>query len=437
MKYLWVGVLVISHFTPAFSMTAGENAVNEALARAWFEQAKSLGEADAGELWNMQVDGPMLFADPISRKIVANQPDAEGKLSESDGLWIGSLAEDVGIANYAVDWAGVRWTMVMWPLPDERYARGRLMMHECFHRIQDELGLPASNPSNNHLDERDGRIWLQMEWRALAEALLLNDPKRKGAIEDALIFRSLRHMKFEGAAESERELEMNEGLAEYTGYHLCGLPIEVLPDRVSIRLSEAQGQAGFVRNFAYVSGPAYGLLLDAYRTGWRGELSAVSDLGTMLAEAIGFTLPDHLEEEALRRVGRYEGERLIVRETERDHARQERVASYRARFMDGPILVLPLTENVNYTYNPNGLEAIDDAQTVYESLRVVDAWGILEVNGGALVARKDGHVDLVRVPAPGDLATKPIEGDGWTLRLNEDWRLTPGEREGDFTVEKQ
>jgi hypothetical protein len=419
-----------------FTVQAGADAINAQLARQWFQQARELGEADAGSLWGLPVYGPMLFADPDSRDVVANQADAEGKLREEEGVWVGTLPDEVGVANYAVEWAGVKWTMVMWPPPDERYARGRLMMHECFHRIQDDLELPAGNPSNNHLDTRDGRIWLQMEWRALAEALIQADHERQRATEDALVFRALRRSLFQGSAESERQLELNEGLAEYTGYRLCGLPLEVLPDRVSIRLGESQGQGGFVRNFAYASGPAYGLLLDAAHPPWRTELTATSDLGDMLAAVIGFEMPGELSQEAEKRAERYEGQRLIARETERDQQRQERLATYRARFFDGPVLTLPLSADVSYSFNPNGLEALDDTQTVYATLRVVDQWGILEVSSGALMVRKDGRVAEVRVPAPGNAAADPPAGDGWLLRLNEGWNIVAGEREGEFKVSK-
>ena len=412
--------------------------INAELARQWFEHARSLGEADAGELWGIQVHGPLVFADPTTRECVANQADAEGLLREESGVWVGSIPAEVGIANYALEWAGVKWTMVMWPLPEERYARGRLMMHECFHRIQDDLNLPAQNPDNSHLDSREGRIWLQMEWRALAEALIRTEPERKGAIEDALMFRLLRRSHFDGAAETERQLELNEGLAEYTGYRLCGLPLEVLPDRVSMRLIDAQGQSGFVRNFAYISGPAYGLLLDAVHPTWRTQVNAGSDLGDMLAGAVGFAPPDAASLASLtaERVNRYDGNSLIDRETERDRQRQERLAGYRARFIAGPVVTLPLGANVSYSFNPNGLEAIDDTQTVYSTTRVIDEWGILEVSaGGALVVRKDGRVVEVRVSAPSDVSNL-LQGDGWTLTLHEGWQLVPSERAGDYTARR-
>src|SRR4029079_12075047 len=96
--------------------------------------------------------------------------------------------------------------------------------HELWHRIQDQLGLPSSGASNDHLDTRDGRYWLQLEWRALAAALATSGPDEKRAITDAALFRTRRHRIFPGGADEERAMEMHEGLAEYTGVRLSGSP---------------------------------------------------------------------------------------------------------------------------------------------------------------------------------------------------------------------
>src|SRR5206468_6567383 len=79
---------------------------------------------------------------------------------------------------------------------------------------------------------------------------------------------------------------INEGLAEYTGYRLCGLPDWAVRDRVVLRLAEQEQQSTYVRNFAYASGPAYGLLLDDARPDWRRALKPSSDLASMLAAAM-------------------------------------------------------------------------------------------------------------------------------------------------------
>jgi hypothetical protein len=367
---------------------------------------------------------------------VTNEPDEQGLLDECDGVFVGTLPEEHLIANTASTWAGRTWTMLIWPLPQSRYARTRLLMHECFHRIQDDLGLPAANPDTNHLDTRDGRTWLRLEWRSLAEALIRRGEDRRQAVADALLFRAYRRSLLPGSAEPERALELNEGLAEYTGLVLCGWPRWILADRAAMRLEEDEAGDRFVRSFAYGSGPAYGILLDEADVHWRSDLDRESDLGRLLGSALELALPEDMAAEAQRRATAYDGRRVITQETERQQEHLLALARHKARFVDGPVLSLPLADGVRYSFNPHGLEALGDLGTVYSTTRVTDRWGILEVSGGALLSRgPDGMMSEARVPAPAAGQSGPvIEGDGWVLTLADGWRLVPGARPGDWTV---
>jgi len=49
-------------------------------AKRYFDDAKAASDADAGKLWGVRLYGPMMFADPQTRAVVANQADAEGTL---------------------------------------------------------------------------------------------------------------------------------------------------------------------------------------------------------------------------------------------------------------------------------------------------------------------------------------------------------------------
>ena len=173
----------------------------------------------------------MLFVDPETRAVVANQADREGSLKRQGNVFVGTLPDRVLIAGTVTTWAGVRWIMLPWPLPREQPERLRFLAHETWHRVHDQLGLPGANPTNAHLDTRDGRTWLQLEWRALEAALQHAGGERRRATEDALTFRAYRRQLFPGAAAEERALEMNKGPAEYTGVRLSR---DALSDRTSV-----------------------------------------------------------------------------------------------------------------------------------------------------------------------------------------------------------
>src|SRR5205814_7318041 len=103
-------LLVASHLHARTTMTTqpATQPIDPAEAKVAFDLAKSLSDRDAGKLWGRPLYGPMLLVDPATRFALANQADAEGKLSAIDGhpgLFAATLPDDIGIANTATRWA--------------------------------------------------------------------------------------------------------------------------------------------------------------------------------------------------------------------------------------------------------------------------------------------------------------------------------------------
>ena len=416
--------------------------IDPAKARQYFAEAKALSERDSAQLWKVPLCGPLLFVDPDTRYAVANQPDGEGKLKSLSGLFAGTAPAELGVANTATKWAGVDWTMVMWPLPQYKQPRMRLVMHECFHRVQSKIGLQMSDAQNGHLDSLEGRIWLQMEWRALEHAFWQQGEERKRDVADALYFRNYRRSLFPAAEANENAMETHEGMAEYTGFKLSTSSPEEYAVVVAAWLRSAPTRTpSYGRSFAYTSGPAYGGLLDAAGKNWRAALKPSDNLGQMLAAAYGVQVPATLDKaEAMRRAERYEGSEIVALETEREVKHQARIAAARKLFVDGPVLVLPAGPEFNNTYDPNAVLALDDKLTLYEGeiqLTVADQWGLLKTSEGVLLVRENGKIVRAQVPAPADPSKTPLTGKGWTLDLKPDWEAVPDARPGDFAVHKK
>jgi hypothetical protein len=376
----------------------------------------------------------MLFVDAETRAVVANRGDSKGMLTQKGTLFAGVWPIEMNISNTAIDWAGVKWTMIAWPLPEDRQDRARLMTHELYHRIQDQLGLPGSNPSNSHLDTREGRIWLQLEWRALERALMERGMGRRQAIRDLYIFRAFRQSLFSQVAAEEKALEINEGLAEYTGFKLSSSSEAEFALRAGCALRQARFKPTFVRSFAYLSGPAYGALLDQSGMNWRRGLRANDDLGSLILKAYATRQPQVSEQLALTRAANYNGNSLIATETERDNARQALLKKYRTRFLEQPVLILPVTDKMQYSFNPNNLIPFDENGTIYPTLRVSDAWGILEVTDGALMVRDGGRMARVLITRPSNLQERPLKDAGWKLQLNEGWEFGPADRKDSLVL---
>lgn len=93
---------------------------------------------------------------------------------------------------------------------------------------------------------------------------------------------------FPASVADERGQEVTEGLAAYTATVLAA---ESAADAIVGALDLLVGAetnaatASFVRTFAYVSGPAYGLLLDAVSPGWRKSIRNTDDLAILVMRA--------------------------------------------------------------------------------------------------------------------------------------------------------
>src|SRR6266852_4495225 len=110
-----------------------------------FEELRAMCARDGGRMWGVDLCGPTMIVDRQSRVVAANQPAPA------------TLPKEIGIANTAIAWNGVRWTMIVGPLPDDAFARRMLLAHESFHRVQPSLGFPVTQPGNAHLDSIEGR----------------------------------------------------------------------------------------------------------------------------------------------------------------------------------------------------------------------------------------------------------------------------------------
>lgn len=429
-------ILLILFFFTGQLVLAESPSIDLKIASRYFQETEELCKKNK-TLWNVPLYGPILFVDPESRMIVANQADKKGLLKAKDGVFLGVLPKEVTIANTAVDWAGNKWSMVKWPLPEERQPREQLITHELFHRIQSELGLITKEAQNKHLESKIGRIWLRLEWQALEKALYQEGIEQQKAIKDAIYFREYRRSLFNNSWIEENYLEINEGLAEYTGIKLSSKSPKEFAFIASYNLKQAHRKPSYTRSFAYASGPAYGCLLDRIIPSWKKSINKDSDLAKLLQTTLKINFASLSEKEAILRATNYDGEELIALETKRDLLYQERATKYLSQLVEKEIFIIPLGDKVSYSFNPNNLFVLENIGTVYPTMEVIDEWGILEVFDGALVFQENGKLTKLHITKPVDPVSKTLQGNGWKLDLKAGWKIVPAERNGDFKLEKE
>jgi hypothetical protein len=307
--------------------------------------------------------------------------------------------------------------------------RMEIFLHELFHGVQPQLGLMAPAQATEHLDAADGRYWLRLEWRALARALRESAAPRNLAVRDALAFRQARRLLYPASVEDERAQEITEGLAAYTGTVLAAQSAADATVGALDLLANAEAEESFVRTFAYKSGPAYGLLLDASSPGWTRRVRGTDDLGSLLRRALAVEPAT----DATASANRYGGAEVRASEEQREQERQGRLAELRRRFVDGPVLRIP--GGGNGMSNSLGAIVIPGIGTVYFGpFRASGIWGTLEAEQGVLVA-SDGS--FRRVPAPVRRDDGSFGGDGWTFKPGPGWVVREGARQGDYEVVRQ
>jgi hypothetical protein len=402
--------------------TAAAAQVDEQRAQEYFKEARALCERDGGRLWGVSLCAPMVIADRRTQTFATSQPAPEG-----------ARPRLLGLVNAPVQWGGATWAAYMWDDVAHRTPRERkeFFLHELFHGVQSQLGLMAPARATEHLDAMDGRYWLRLEWRALARALRESGEQRNLAVRDALAFRQARRLLYPASVEDERGQEITEGLAAYTGAVLAA---ESAADAIAGAIDlldnteKAALEASFVRTFAYMSGPAYGLLLDASSPGWTRGVRGTDDLGTLVMRALAVQPATDAKASATR----YGGAAIRASEQQREQQRQERLAELRRRFVDGPVLLIP---GGNHSYDTRGAAVIPGIGTVYFGpFRASGAWGTLEAEKGVLVA-SDGRSR--RVPAPVRRDDGTFAGEGWTFKAAPGWVVRERARRGDYEVVPQ
>jgi hypothetical protein len=386
------------------------------------------------DLWNYDLYAPVLLVQPDTREAYANAPDTAGILKQVGSIFTGTLPESVNIANTSIEWSGVHWAMVMLPISDDRNDRLNLLTHELFHRAQPHLGFALSNSSNNHLNRKDGRIYLRLELESLRAALSAASPQEVVRhITGALAFRKHRHALYPGADSTENLLELNEGLAEFTGLMTSDRNREQMTAHLVKALNRFLTNPTFVRSFAYQTVPLYGFLLQPIHTGWNREITGTTDLTEYFVRAFDIQLPGDSEELITRQADQYGGPAILAEETAREAEIQTLIAGFKKKFIEQPHVEIAL-QNGNIAFDPRNIMPLEDGGTVYPNMRVTDNWGILTVTQGALMSRQWNKISL---GMPTGIRDDSVVGDGWTLELRGGFVMKKDDASGNYVLTRE
>jgi len=420
---------------PVASATAGVPAIPVKAASTVFARAHALCSADGGRLWGVTLCGPLMLADPLTHAAIANVPVPGAK--RVGEYYRFTLPVDAQIANAPFQYDGIRWAQVTWPLAGSADEQAVTLMHESFHRIQPKLGFiikgarndAASISGSPALDTEMGRIWLRGEMHALRVSLTSRGAARKKALADALALRAYRYAILPSTVAPEHVLDIMEGLAESTGIDV-GVPPSRRLAYTLHDIAFAESASSYARNFFYAIGPAYAELLDALKPNWRR--SVTTSIVALAARAYGIAVATPSAARARAILARYGGAEIERTEAARAARQAARDAKYRAEFVTGPTLRLPM-KKFKIDFNPSTVEPFGGYGSVYHHVAVSAPWGTIVVsNGDAMIA---GDFSALTVATPSSLAGSTLRGTGWVLTLTPGTKIVADPRKpGSYTV---
>jgi hypothetical protein len=434
MKTFFSALLLILTIHPISAQTAPT--LQDTIA-AYFAQVKA-ATRKAEKLWDKDIYGPVLLVNPLTRQAYANFPDTAGILKPEGEIYAGLLPAKVPLGNASVNWSGRMWAMVLilpGTLQTERSDLIGLFAHELFHVAQPSVGFPRTNDQdNNHLDRREGRIFLRLELAALLKAVRATTARdRKTRLTDAYIFRKYRHSLFPGADTTENWLERHEGITEYTGVIISDRSKKDAIAHFDRKTSRFLTNPTYVRTFAYYTTPIYGYLLRRSDKYWNKKITANTNLTGFFQQAFKLDLPADLPAAAAAAGGKYGMEAIMAEEANREETRKKLVAEYKARFLNQPVFEIEFKKK-SISFNSGTLLPIEDLGTVYPTMTAIDLWGTLTVESGGGLMSPDR--DKVTLSVPLQINDRQVSGDGWKLQLNEGYSVVKDDGSGNYKLIK-
>lgn len=388
-------------------------------ASAYFKKTEDLCNRDGGRLWGKNLYGPLMFVDRASRRLYANQPDADGLLKLKDGIYNGLYPRENIIGNMAVTFGETLFGMAVLPPEEDDYRITSRAIHSLFHRYQNLQGILSSGFNLPNMDEKNARIWIKLEWKALRKAITSEGEDQLLAIRDALIFRGSNHETYPKFVPLEDQFETYEGLATFTYILFESDSLEEFENRLLDYLDRVYRYQSYSRSYGNIHGALYATLLYFKGFDFKTIHTDTLDLGNMVREVYNIELPRFCRDVAGSIAINYNINEIMQEEASREKAIKERLDNQTSVFTKRPVVYLEL-ESPYFDFEPEDVQSLDTLGTLYNTIRVSDNWGKLTVDkGGCLVSN---NYKYIRISARGYKAEKNhISGEGWQLVLNDGW----------------
>lgn len=381
--------------------------------------AEILNKPKSQELWNIQLDAPIIIIDHFNNKMAITAIENGNVQAIQEEQW----DNKVPLANSFFEYGEKKHVTVvhaaLMNAPCEQ--RVNLLAHEIFHLHQNSLGIENQVSANPHMDEVEGRALLQIEMKNLQQAL-------EGdwqSLYDALYIRAYRQSLY--PSNNEDLYELNEGLAEYTGAKLSNANMqEYTKGRLDYDISR-----GYTNAFGYATGSAYAVLLDELYPKWRQDNDLAYGMAHLIRKAnpqYAFTVDDAYLKKLL---NKYDYDKILSAEKEELKSFGDVDQFEELLQPETPKLYL-VNNKINFTYNPNDrIIALRDA-VLLRNMALTGEWGQIHAKTG--IVRPNNWSAFYLLP-PKKITENGAEGDDYRIQLNQGWKIV--EEGGIYTIGKE
>jgi hypothetical protein len=390
-------------------------------AAGYFKKIEAACNRDNGKLWGKNLNGPIMFVDRETRKIVANLPDKDGILKEKDGIYTGNYPRELIINTIPVHFGGTLFAMAPLPNEEDEFRIVTRAIHSLFHCFQETVGYTSSGYNTANMDEKNARLWIKLEWRALRKAIETEGSEQQVAIRDALVFRGSNHELYHNYTADEIRFENYEGLATFTYLMVSTNSPEEYKTRLLEYLDRIYSYQSYARSYGNIHGALYATLMHQKGFDFKTIKSENVDLGKIVRELYDIQLPLVCRDVAGSLALNYDIEIIQEEENKREMEIRDQINRQVSTFIEKPVIYFEL-ESPYFDFEPEDIRPLGSYGTLYSRMRISDNWGKLTVEkGGCLVSN---NFKYLRVSAKGLKVKKNrYEGEGWHLILDGDWEV--------------
>jgi hypothetical protein len=386
-----------------------------------FKNIKEICNRDSGNLWGQNLYGPLMYVDRNSRRIFANQQDKEGLLKLKEGVYTGIYPREYIVTTTTVNFGGTFFGMAPLPNEEDDYRLTTRAVHSLFHRYQQTIGINPEYFNAVNMDEKEARIWIKLEWKALKKAIGSDGEEQKLALRDALIFRGSNRESFPEYISMENRFETYEGLATFTSLLLATKSPEEYKSRLFEFLDRIYSYQSYSRSYGSIHGALYATLLYFKGFDFKAITTDTIDLAKRVRELYQIRLPGICRDVAGSISINYNIAEISNEEEQRLQEIKKRLNNQVNVFTEKPVVFLEL-ESPSFDFEPEDVHFLDTLGTLYRTMRVSDNWGKLTVNKtGCLVSN---NYKYLRITAKGlKIDKNHIYGDGWQIIMNDGWKV--------------